>query len=132
MTGPATRRPNRGSARLLLAALSVAVLAGAFADTAAARRRDRYDNGWGNGYDRWENRRDARRAGVVAGVVASSVARGAAVSNANRNYEECQMASGYDYDCERRYYEDRRDARSAGRAVGVAAGAITYGIVRDN
>jgi hypothetical protein len=112
-----------------LAALAVvALLASTSAD---ARKRDRYDNGWGDRYDRWENRRDARRAGIVAGVVASGIARGAARAEANENYEECMMSWGYDMDCERRYYEDRRDARRAGRAVGVTAGIITREIVRD-
>jgi hypothetical protein len=98
---------------------------------AHARDRDGYYNGWGNGYDRWENRRDARRAGVVAGVVVSGIARGATASNANEHYTECMMSSGYDMDCERRYYEERLDARRTGRAIGVTAGIITREIVRD-
>jgi hypothetical protein len=107
------------------------VLALAATMPAEARKRDRYHDGWGDRYDYWENRRDARRAGVVAGVVASGIARGAAAANADDHYAECMMNWGYDYECERRYYEERRDARRAGRAVGVTAGVITREIVRD-
>jgi hypothetical protein len=106
----------------------VALLAGSSAD---ARKRDRYNDGWGDRYDRWENRRDARRAGIVAGVVASGIARGAAAANADEHYQQCMMSWGYDMDCERRYYEERRDARRTGRAVGITAGIITREIVRD-
>lgn len=112
-----------------LAALSVAALA--ITGTADARKRDRYHNGWDDRYNDWENRRDSRRAGVVAGVVASGIARGAAAAAADEHYAECMMSWGYDMACERRYYEERRDARRTGRAVGVTAGIITREIVRD-
>lgn len=104
--------------------------------TAEARPRDKYrpdyrpNSGWDDRYDRWENRRDARRAGVVAGVIAGNVARGAAVSSANAHYQECMMQWGYDQACEARYYEERRDARRTGNAVGITAGVITRDIVR--
>jgi hypothetical protein len=68
---------------------------------------------------------------VIAGVVASGVARSAAASRADDHYRECMMDWGYDEACERRYYEERRDARRSGRAVGVTAGLITREIVRD-
>jgi|APCry1669189000_1035189.scaffolds.fasta_scaffold47140_3 hypothetical protein len=113
----------------LLAALTLLALCAAV--PADARSHDSYHNGWGNSYDRWENRRDARRAGVVAGVVVSGIARSAAASNADERYAECMMTWGYDMDCERRFYEDRLDARRTGRAIGVTAGIITHEIVRD-
>lgn len=116
-------------ALVALAALSVLVLsAGAPAE---ARKRDRYNNSWNDRYDRWENRRDARRAGVIAGVVASGIARGAAAAEADDHYRECMMSWGYDYACERRYYDERLAARRTCRAIGVTAGAITREIVRD-
>lgn len=114
---------------IALAALSALVL-GASAP-ADARKRDRYNNGWNDRYDRWENRRDARRAGVVAGIVASGIARSAASAKADDHYRECMMSWGYDYACERRYYDERLAARRTGRAIGVTAGIITHGIVRD-
>lgn len=94
-----------------------------------ARKRDH--DGWGDRHDRWENRREARRAGVVAGMVASGIATSAAASRADAHYTQCMMSWGYDRECERRYYEERRDARRAGHAVGVTAGMITREIVRD-
>jgi hypothetical protein len=107
------------------------VMLAAAGSPAAARKPDRYQDGWGDRYDRWENRRDARRAGVVAGVVATNVARGAAGAQADARYRACLQEGGYDEACERRYYEERRDARQTGRAVGVTAGLITREIVRD-
>jgi hypothetical protein len=41
------------------------------------------------------------------------------------------MDWGYDYECERRYYHDRRRARRTGRAIGLTAGIIAREIVRD-
>jgi hypothetical protein len=111
------------------AALSAMVLG---AGTAAeARKNDRYHNGWNDRYDRWENRRDARRAGVIAGVVASGIASSAAAAKADDHYRECMISWGYDYACERRYYDERLAARRTGRAIGAAAGMITREIVRD-
>jgi hypothetical protein len=110
------------------AALSALVLGAG--TPAEARKKDRYNNGWNDRYDRWENRRDARRAGVVAGVIASGIATSAAAADADNDYRECMMSWGYDYACERRYYDQRLAARRTGRAIGATAGIITREIVR--
>jgi hypothetical protein len=94
----------------------------------------RHGGGWGNNngwHDRWENRRDARRAGVVAGLVVGGIAGAAARGEANRRYEECVMATGYDYECEQRRYYDEMRAREAGRGAGIVAG-ITAGAIARN
>ncbi len=116
--------------RALAVVAAACVMAVGATAPADARKRDR-DYGWNNQYDRWENRRDARRAGVIAGAVASGIARSAAASNADEHCRECIVATGYDEACERRYCEERRDARRSGRAVGVTAVLITREIVRD-
>lgn len=117
--------------RALIALAALAVLAVGATSPVEARKNNRYNNGWNDRYDRWENRRDARRAGVIAGVVASGIARNAAASKADDNYRQCMMSWGYDYECERRYYDEHAAARRTGRAIGATAGIITSEIVRD-
>lgn len=94
---------------------------------ADAKSRNRYDS-W---EDRRENRRDARRAGIVAGMVAGGIARSAANDRAEQRYQECVMASGYDYECERRRYEDEMRGRRAGRRSAWVVGVTAREIVRD-
>lgn len=112
---------------LLLALVAVTFASATAAD---ARRRPNYNN---NDYweDRWDNRRDARRAGIVAGAVAGGIARSAANERAEQRYEQCVIYSGYDYECERRLYEDEMRARRAGRRTAYAVGITTREIVRD-
>jgi hypothetical protein len=112
-------------------ALLLALVAASFvtATAAEARRRPNYNNDYWE--DRWENRRDARRAGIVAGAVAGSIARSAANERAENRYEQCVIYSGYDYECERRLYDDEMRARRAGRRTAYAVGIATREIVRD-
>lgn len=116
------------------AALLLAIVVATFvtATTADARRRPNYSNS-NNDYweDRWDKRRDARRAGIVAGAVAGSIARSAGNERAEQRYEQCVIYSGYDYECERRLYEDEMRARRAGRRTAYAVGITTREIVRD-
>lgn len=100
---------------------------------AAAEARDRrYES---DRYDRWEerreNRRDARRTSIIAGAVAAGVTSAAKKNEAERRYEECLQASGYDYYCEERLDYEKREARRAGRRASVVAGGAAYAIVRD-
>lgn len=123
--------------RLLLAA-AMLVSATVVATPADARRSkhssshsdwdDGRHNGWHND---WENRRDARRAGVVAGVVTATVVGSAAQAEVREQYQECVMATGYDYECERRRYDDAQRARRGTRRAAVAVGVTTRAIVRD-
>lgn len=105
--------------------MGVIILAGALAQPAEARR---HHGGW---HENAENRRDARRAAVVTGLAAGAIAGSAGRSSAERHYEECLYANGYDYECERRRYEDERRARRASRRSATAAGVVAYSIVRD-
>lgn len=117
---------TRGMFLAVALVTGLAVLAPDLGDARPRRHHDHSD--W---HDRWENRRDARRAGVVAGIVVGGMARASANAAAERRYEECLYATGYDYECERMRYYDESRARRAGRRAGVAAGMVTYGIVRD-
>lgn len=107
--------------------VAVALLVLGAAPAAGARDRHHYDD-W---HDRRENRRDARRAAVVVGVTSAAITGAARSNRAERRYEDCLYATGYDYDCDRRRYEDQRRGRRASRRAGVAAGVAAYAIVRD-
>jgi hypothetical protein len=119
--------------RAIFATLLVAVAAGASLTPQTAVARDRYyhDHRY---HDRWHheyrNYRDARRAGVVAGVVVGGVAEAAARDRAEERYRDCVMATGYDYECDRRRQEDEYRARRAGRRAGVVSGVVAHDIVR--
>lgn len=124
----------------LMIGLVIAAVAGAIllpSGGASARDRSR-DRAWQHHHhhhhhhwdDRHKNRRDARRAGVVAGVMVNGVANAAGRAEVNRRYEDCLMATGYDYECERRRYYDEQQSRRGARRAGVAAGVVTHSIVR--
>ncbi|HEY2256645.1 MAG TPA: hypothetical protein VGI11_13490 [Variovorax sp.] len=101
-----------------------------------------WNNGWNNNWNNnhhwnnhwhndWDNRRDAQRAGVVAGVVAGGVAGSAARNRADQRFAECMFATGYDWACDRRRFDDEMRARESARRTGVIAGVAAYSIVRN-
>ena len=123
--------------RILFAAMALisGLVVTASADARRPERPRPPHGGWNNNnngwHNNWENRRDARRAGVVAGVVTAGVVGAAAQAEVREQYQECMMATGYDYFCERQRYEDAQRARRGTRRAAVIVGATTRAIVRN-